>query len=73
MQTRLGSLAESAINVAIGYGVSFVANLFILPLFGYPVTTAHAAKLGLIFTGIALVRSYCLRRIFEWYARWRVN
>jgi hypothetical protein len=64
MQSRLMSAVEAATNVAVGYGVSFVANITVLPLFGLPVSAGQAAKIGVAFTAIALVRSYALRRIF---------
>lgn len=34
MQTRTQSLIESAINVAIGYGVALAAQLAVFPMFG---------------------------------------
>jgi hypothetical protein len=58
------SLVEASANVAIGYGISVVTNMVVLPLFGFPVSGSQAASMGLIFTGVALVRSYCVRRLF---------
>lgn len=65
MQSRLQSLIEAWLNVAIGFGVSLVANLIVLPLFGYPVTVGDAFGIGLVFTAISIVRSYALRRMFN--------
>jgi hypothetical protein len=42
-----------------------VANLLILPLYGFHVTGHQAFSMGLIFTVIAIVRSYLLRRVFN--------
>lgn len=64
-QTKLGSFAESCANIAVGFSINFVANLVILPWFGYDVTTGDAFGMGLIFTVISLVRSYVLRRWFN--------
>lgn len=64
-QSRLGSAAEAVTNVAIGYGVSVVANLMVLPAWGYEVSVSEAAGIGLIFTAISLARSYVLRRAFN--------
>ena len=64
-QTRIGSMTEAWVNVAVGFWISYAANLVLLPLFGYPVSQAHALSLGLIFTGISIVRSYILRRVFN--------
>lgn len=64
-QTRLGSMIEVAANIAVGFSVNFVANLLILPLYGFQVTGHQAFSMGLIFTVIAIVRSYLLRRVFN--------
>lgn len=65
MQTRLGSFVESWANIAIGMGINIVANLIVLPWFGFDVTPSKAAGMALIFTVISLVRSYYLRRLFN--------
>lgn len=64
-QTRRASALEAAANVAIGYGISVATNVVALPLFGYQVTAADAAGIGLVFTAVSLVRSYALRRLFN--------
>ena len=64
-QTRTHSMIEALANVAIGYGINVVANMLILPLFGFKVSVSDAAGMGLIFTGISIVRSYGLRRLFN--------
>lgn len=65
MQSRKGSLIEALINVLIGYGVSFAANMTVLPLFGFNVTLTQNLLIGLIFTVISVVRSYVVRRYFN--------
>ena len=64
-QTRRGSLAEAAANTILGLGVAFVANLLVLPVFGLPVSASKAAGISAVFVAVSLVRSYCLRRLFE--------
>ena len=66
MQSRLMSAIEASTNVLIGYLVSVAANIIILPLFGYDVTVADSFAIGLAFTAVSLVRSYVLRRAFNW-------
>ena len=63
--SRLGSLIEACANVAIGFGINWVANLLILPLFGFNVTGSQAFNMGLMFTVISVVRSYAIRRWFN--------
>ena len=65
-QTRKGSLAEACMNVAIGYFVALLAQAVIFPLFGFYASTAQHAAIGALFTIVSLVRSYCLRRLFNW-------
>lgn len=62
-QSRRGSAIESALNICVGYGLSVAANVTVLPLFGMHPTVAESMVIGLVFTGISLVRSYVIRRI----------
>lgn len=64
-QTRLGSFIEAWVNVFIGFGINLVANMVVLPWFGYPVSLGTAFHIGLVFTVISVVRSYCIRRWFN--------
>ena len=64
-QTRLGSLIEVLFNIAIGFGINWFANLWILPLYGFAVTGGQAFSMGLIFTVISVARSYIVRRYFN--------
>jgi hypothetical protein len=65
-QTKLGSIAEALANIAVGFGVNFAANMVILPAFGFAALTAGKNfQIGLLYTGISLVRSYVLRRWFN--------
>lgn len=66
MQTRLGSLIEAAANIAVGYGVAVGSQIVVFPLVGIEGVDLQTNMLiGLIFTGISLVRSYILRRFFN--------
>jgi len=66
MQTRFMSAVEAMVNILVGFAVSVTANIIVLPLFGYDVTVADSFAIGLAFTAISLVRSYALRRVFNW-------
>ena len=65
MQTKAQSAVEAFANVAIGFAVSWAANMIVLPAFGYTVSAGTAFDIGMIFTVISIVRSYCLRRFFN--------
>ena len=64
-QTRRRSLLESFVNILVGYSINFTANLLIFPIFGWHISTRENLTLGVIYTGISLVRSYGLRRFFN--------
>lgn len=65
-QTKLGSFAEAWANIAVGFGINFVANIVLLPLFGFTtLTVSKNLELGVIYTGISLIRSFVLRRYFN--------
>ncbi len=64
-QTKLYSFLESCTNVAIGFGVNFAANMFIMPLVGFNITLQQNLLLGTFFTIISIVRSYIVRRCFN--------
>lgn len=67
MQTRLQSLLESCINVAIGYGVALLGQLIVFPLYGMQVSLETNLHIGAWFTAISIARSYMVRRAFNWY------
>lgn len=64
-QTRLGSLYEAIINVVIGFGINFTANMLIFPLFGFHISPGANFLMGLIYTAISIARSYVIRRWFN--------
>jgi len=65
MQSKRMSLVEAISNTAIGFGVNYTANLLIFPLFGMHISLRDNFLLGLIYTAISILRSYCLRRCFN--------
>ena len=64
-QTRLGSLIEACINVAIGFAINMAANAVILPLIGFHITAGQNLFIGLLYTIISVARSYAVRRWFN--------
>ncbi len=64
-QSRVWSLLEANANVVVGFAINWVANLIILPLYGFPVTKGQAFSMGLAYTGISLGRQYAIRRWFN--------
>lgn len=64
-QTKRASLLEAFANILIGFWVSVLANMLVLPHFKNPGVFREAFLIGLIFTVISFVRSYLLRRLFN--------
>lgn len=64
-QTKLGSLIETLVNIAIGFLINLGANMVILPAFGYHVSLGQAFNIGMAFTVISVVRGYLIRRYFN--------
>jgi len=62
------SMIETAIDVAIGFVMYLPINFLILPLFAEQISSYDILgffQLSAIFTAIALVRKYTIRRWFE--------
>jgi len=65
-QSRTASLTEAALNVALGFCVSVLANWIILPHYGVNAHLSTSIEIGIWFTLISFARSYILRRLFVW-------
>ena len=66
-QSKKQSLAETCINVAIGYVVALLSQLAVFPMFGIDVPLSSNLAIGAWFTVISIVRGYVVRRAFN---RW---
>lgn len=65
-QTRIGSLIEAIINILIGFWINFLANMLILPAFGFETFSWEInMQIGILYTVISVVRSYVIRRWFN--------
>lgn len=69
-QSRFMSLVESVTNVAVGYVFALATQVVVLPLFGLAATLPEHLAISAAFTGVSVLRSYVLRRLFE---AWRVR
>jgi hypothetical protein len=65
-QSRRSSAIESITSVVLGFLVAYIANIVILPIFGFNVTHGQGLQIALIFTVISLFRSYFIRRLFNY-------
>ena len=65
MQSKRDSLIETLTNVGIGWFISFIANMLVLPLFGYNINLTDGVLISIIFTIISIIRGYMVRRWFN--------
>jgi hypothetical protein len=64
-QSRLESLLEATINMASGFGISWLVWMFIAaPLFDIEAPVGEAFALTCLFTITSMARSYAWRRFF---------
>ena len=68
MQSRKHSAHEASANTVIGIAVSWALTFFAMPYWGYTPTVEQAAEVTLMFTIASFIRSYGLRRLFNWIA-----
>lgn len=64
MQLKKHSLIESCTNIIVGYTINMIANFIIFPIWGWSITLKQNIEIGIVYTVISLIRSYCLRRVF---------
>lgn len=69
-QSRIDSVIEVAVNIAIGATVSLVAQVVIFPMYGIHV--GAGAHLGIVaaFTVVSVARQYVIRRICNGRSPW---
>lgn len=65
MQSKLGSFIEALANTVLGFGISFMANLVIMPMYGCNLSLRSTFSMGVLFTFVSIARSYVLRRLFN--------
>ncbi len=64
-QTKKISLYESITNIVAGTIITFIAQIYLYPLLGIPLSTGSNLYITLLYLTITLIRMYILRRIFN--------
>ena len=64
-QSKLQSMNESLVNVALGMIISMALQLLVFPAFGHAFTLAQNIGITVIFTVASILRSYVVRRWFN--------
>ena len=64
-QTARQSMIETLAGTAIGFVVALLAQIYITRRYDIPSTFAQDAWITVFFTGISIIRGYCVRRFFN--------
>jgi hypothetical protein len=69
MQSRRHSALEATIGTAVGFVVSLGVTWAVFPWFGWSVSPAKNLGITAVFTVVSVVRSYAVRRAFNYWGR----
>lgn len=64
-QTKLESLLEVLINVALGWVIALITQVIVFPLYGIQITFSDQLGISVIFTMVSIIRGYAIRRWFN--------
>ena len=64
-QSRVMSFIEATTNVVVGYLLALLTQFAVFPWLGLTVSMTDNLLISSVFTGVSIVRSYILRRLFE--------
>lgn len=68
LQSKRHSFLEASANTGIGFVISWAMWEYVAsPLFHIPSSAAIGFWMTMIFTVTSIIRSYGLRRLFNWY------
>lgn len=65
MQSKKSCLCEATISAIAGYCIVFGVQLYIFPFFGVIVSVTQNFTLSFIFTALAILKNYIIRRVFN--------
>lgn len=67
-QSKRHSVIEAMTNSISGIATGYLSNILILPIItGHPVDWTTGWVITAVFTAISIVRSYVVRRVFNWW------
>lgn len=68
-QSRRHSALEAVSNIAIGFVLSLLLQMFLMHAMAVPTSWSQDVQITICFTILSLVRTYVLRRIWNRVAR----
>lgn len=66
-QSRTHSMVEVTVNMIVGFWLSVLVQMIVFPLYGYELKLHDNMAIVALFTIVSMIRSYVLRRIFNWW------
>lgn len=66
MQSKLGSFIETIVNILIGFTIAVISQSFIFPMYGIYIPLSTNIYITMWFTLVSVVRSYIIRRWFNY-------
>lgn len=64
-QTRRASAVEALTGTIVGFLLAIWVQRLLFPAMGHDLALSENAVVAVVFTAVSLVRSYCLRRLFN--------
>jgi hypothetical protein len=68
MQSKTFAAIETFVNVLVGWVIAMLLNGSVFPMFGINIPMDVNLKVSVIFTIVAIIRGYSLRRFFNYLA-----
>jgi membrane protein implicated in regulation of membrane protease activity len=66
MQTRIGSIIESLLNIGSGMVIAYLITIYIgVGVLGITINSSQTIELTVIMTVVSILRSYLWRRYFN--------
>jgi hypothetical protein len=59
-------MVEALTNIGVGCILALAVQALAFPLLGIETSLAQDSAVAAIFTAVSMLRSYLLRRLFEW-------
>jgi len=66
-QPKKHSFLEACANVTVGYMIALTTQIILFWALDIPVSFSQNLLIGVVFTLISLVRTYYVRRLFNWW------
>jgi len=66
MQSKRSSAVEALVGTTIGFFTSLGLGMIVYPMFGHRFSFSENLWIVVIFTVVSVLRSYLVRRLFNW-------